>query len=600
MKHTFILTLALLLLTSATYAEIRGVPPDKQLKYPQYSPKPGDLAISRSQYAQRLHGFWLGECIANWTGLRTEFNRKEAPFYTDKDWGHKNRVFVLVDEGDAWGADDDTDIEYIYQHALDSTDKCILAPEDIRDAWLKHILPKPKDPRLPANLWVSNAGAWMKMREGILPPQTSLPMKNPHFDQIDAQLTTEIFGLFAPARPDIALKMAHLPIRTSAYRDAEWISEFYVIMHSLASYVDPEMNMQDRVFWLAEQARKRIPEQSYAASMYDFVKDDYRKNPDKEDWERTRDALYEKYQLNGEGGYMYKSATDAGINYGASIVSLFYGRGDYKRTIRIGALCGWDSDNPTSTWGGLLGFMLARESLEKAFPDNKLSNCYKISRTRSNFPDRTPDQIGEDTFQLMAQRAVHIIDRVVIEQIGGGVDLQEDLWYIPNPGAKFETADFAIDENAFVRNASPLENIQAELNKFAPGWTIETCGRQENPGLRDEWQQRKNVFVTHPLHQSVPCILTRNVNVPKGKKTSLILGVGHDPRGDWTLIVSAGDKKLLQRNIDSKTCKDGWTEVSVDLSDFAGEPVTLKLENRVLAKMSFETGFWSKIEIRSL
>ena len=33
---------------------------------------------------------------------------------------------------------------------------------------------------------------------------------------IDAQLTTEIFGFFAPARPDIALKMAHLPIQTTA------------------------------------------------------------------------------------------------------------------------------------------------------------------------------------------------------------------------------------------------------------------------------------------------------------------------------------------------------------------------------------------------
>ena len=31
-----------------------------------------ERVISRSQYADQLHGFWLGQCIANWTGLITE------------------------------------------------------------------------------------------------------------------------------------------------------------------------------------------------------------------------------------------------------------------------------------------------------------------------------------------------------------------------------------------------------------------------------------------------------------------------------------------------------------------------------------------------
>ncbi len=46
------------------------------------------------------------------------------------------------------------------------------------------------------------------MKEGLVPPATGDPANNPDYEMIDAQLTTEIFGLFAPARPDIALKMA--------------------------------------------------------------------------------------------------------------------------------------------------------------------------------------------------------------------------------------------------------------------------------------------------------------------------------------------------------------------------------------------------------
>ena len=87
-------------------------------------------------------------------------------------------------------------------------------------------------------LWVSNQKAFDLMKEGVVPPETSHPDKNEHYEMIDAQLTTEIFGLLAPGNPDTALKMAHLPIRAVASKNAAWISEFYVIIHSLAPLVD--------------------------------------------------------------------------------------------------------------------------------------------------------------------------------------------------------------------------------------------------------------------------------------------------------------------------------------------------------------------------
>lgn len=406
---------------------------DLELEYPEYACQADDLVVSRSDYHEKLQGFWLGQCIANWTGLRTEGVKKTAPFFTDKDWGtnkgQKNQKieFVLVEEGGVWGADDDTDIEYIYQDALDARNTSMLTPENIRDAWLKHIKKEENN-----FLWVSNEKALHLMMEGMLPPATSLPENNPYFDQIDAQLTTEIFGLFAPGRPDVALKMAHLPIRTTAFREAEWIAEFYVVMHALASSVDPELPRKDQVIWLAEQARKQLPNESFPAKMYDFIKRDYEANPDKNNWEQTRDKCHRRHTGVTTDGYNYRSWFDAGINFGASLISLFYGEGDFKRTIQIGALCGYDSDNPTATWGGLLGFMMGPDAIERAFGGKKLSRLYHIGRTRILFPDRTPDRDGDDAFELMALRGVHIIDRVAIKEMGGGVDLDRDLWCIPD------------------------------------------------------------------------------------------------------------------------------------------------------------------------
>ena len=419
---------------------------NNQLEYKVYSQGAKDIVISRSEYKNKLYGFWLGSCIANWTGLVTEMDKignigdiKTGDFYTRNDWGKPDQPsiwgegipsnisptidFVFVDENGIWGADDDTDIEYMYQHLLYENRTSILTPEQIADGWLKHIKKEEEN-----YLWVSNQTAFDLMQMGYLPPETGSSKNNPHYEMIDAQLTTEIFGLFAPGKPDLALKLADLPIRTTADKDAVYISQFYVIMYSLSS-VNIEMPLKDRILWMAEKARNYLPEESYTSKMYDFVKSQYLKNIP---WEIVRDSVYQRYQVHQMDGYNITSKNlycngcfAAGINFASSLISLFYGEGDIKETIKIGTLAGWDSDNPTATWGGLIGFMIGKSGIEKSF-NRKFSDKFNIHRTRINFPND-----GLDDFNSMAEKGIIIIDRVIQDQIGGGVDLINDCWYIP-------------------------------------------------------------------------------------------------------------------------------------------------------------------------
>ncbi len=411
-----------------------------------YNSRSTELIISRARYVDQLQGFWLGQCIANWTGLITEMDKIEAPFYTDNNWGkpdqpniwghylpNSNKMidYFFINEGSAWYADDDTDIEYMYQHLLEYHNTTILSAKQIKEGWIKHIYSNEDAPKNENYLWVSNETAYYLMMDGMGPPLTSEPVNNPNYSMIDAQLTTEIFGLFAPGRPDVALKLAYLPIRTTAKFDAEWISNFYVSMHSLASSVNDSLSMNEKVLWLSNKARKELPKNSFSAKMYDFIFTSYKNNSDKNNWEKTRDEVYQRYQKNSSDGYSYNRPFDAGINFAASLISLFYGAGDILRTIKIGTLCGWDSDNPTATWGGLLGFMIGKEGIEREFDKNNFSDTYWIHRTRRNFPDHTPNIEGEDTFELMSKRGVNIIDRIVVEEIKGKVDHVKGIWYIP-------------------------------------------------------------------------------------------------------------------------------------------------------------------------
>ena len=260
-----------------------------------YNSRSTELIISRARYVDQLQGFWLGQCIANWTGLITEMDKIEAPFYTDNNWGkpdqpniwghylpNSNKMidYFFINEGSAWYADDDTDIEYMYQHLLEYHNTTILSAKQIKEGWIKHIYSNEDAPKNENYLWVSNETAYYLMMDGMGPPLTSEPVNNPNYSMIDAQLTTEIFGLFAPGRPDVALKLAYLPIRTTAKFDAEWISNFYVSMHSLASSVNDSLSMNEKVLWLSHKARKELPKNSFSAKMYDFIFTSYKNNSD--------------------------------------------------------------------------------------------------------------------------------------------------------------------------------------------------------------------------------------------------------------------------------------------------------------------------------
>ncbi len=403
--------------------------------------KPKVVELSRAEYADQLAGFWLGSCIANWTGLVTEMDKigdtpeyKTGRFYTREDWGKPDQPniwsdkpsdlsptidFVIRGKDQTWGADDDTDIEYMYQHLLATNKTTRLTAEQIRQGWLKHIRSQEEN-----FLWVSNERAFRLMEAGVLPPKTSDPNRNSEFEMIDAQLTTEIFGFFAPTRPDIVAQLASLPIRTTARKDAAWISEFYVRMYALAPLYDSKKSLKEHLIWSAEQASVALPEGSYSRAMYGFVKKLYDSGVT---WEAARDAVHQRYQVDRADGYDMSQKPGngcfaAGINFAASLVSLFYGEGDFKKTIQIGTLAGWDSDNPTATWGGLLGFIYGQQKIEEIF-DEPLSNRYQIHRTRQNFPQ------AFDDFGSMAKVGLEIVDRVVVEELGGKVT--QENWLIP-------------------------------------------------------------------------------------------------------------------------------------------------------------------------
>lgn len=139
--------------------------------------------------------------------------------------------------------------------------------------------------------------------------------------------------MYAPLHPEIALKLSHLPIRTSADGNAIDIAEFYVAMHALASLDSTFTNLKEQTAWMAEQASKQLAPNQYPAKMYQYIKSLYEQ---KIPCEATRDSLHKNIRfamrmgMNGPKRIAFVMVASLQINFGASLVSLFYGEGDIK------------------------------------------------------------------------------------------------------------------------------------------------------------------------------------------------------------------------------------------------------------------------------
>ena len=142
-------------------------------------------------------------------------------------------------------------------------------------------------------------------------------------------------------------------------------------------------------------------------------------------------------------------------------------------------------------------------------------------------------------------------------------------------------------------NPKSGSNLASDVATFAPGWKVRDWGGPAmKPGLRTQWDGRKKVLLTHPLSKTTPCVLSRKIEVPRGKKTMLELEVTNHPKGNWRLGVLVNGKEALSEDI----TETKWRKFQIDLSKHAGKTVSVELLNQATG-WSHEAAYWSRIKL---
>ena len=142
----------------------------------------------------------------------------------------------------------------------------------------------------------------------------------------------------------------------------------------------------------------------------------------------------------------------------------------------------------------------------------------------------------------------------------------------------------------------PNAAFEKELKRLAPGFNIGETGKYGIEYLSS--YKNKQAIKTHPVNKNTEFYFWREFKVSENKKTRLKMNVSFHPHGDFQLKVKLNKDTVKDIIISSKTVKNEWLEIDIDLSKYAGKHIHLRIENYP-NDWHWEYAYWNYIKVVS-
>jgi len=141
---------------------------------------------------------------------------------------------------------------------------------------------------------------------------------------------------------------------------------------------------------------------------------------------------------------------------------------------------------------------------------------------------------------------------------------------------------------------SNVAEYPALVEQLLPGYSTTRSG-EGGIAVLTSYHSRP-ALRTHPVSRTEPSRLSASTTLPTASTVKLRLSVAPHERGDWQLIVNVNGMSRHQSMIRRQGQDVEWKEITIDLTDLAGQPVTIDLLNKA-NDWSNEFAYWNAAEI---
>lgn len=320
-------------------------------------PEAHQIDIDSDEFKDRLKASWLSQMIGGAMGTMVEGYTSENLY---KTFGE---VYDYLREPNTFN--DDITFELAFLDAFSEKGYDITS-EDIALSWVGLI---------PCG-WSAEEIAIRNIKNGIFPPASGT-YRNPFNEWIGAQMRAGICGMVAPGDPHLAAKLAWMDGEVSHANNGILGEVFNAVMTSLA-FVDSDIKA------VIKQAIDMIPKDSEYYSVITYAWERCQKY---DDWHMALKECEEKYKRYN-WIHSYPNAC-------CEIIALYYGDGDYEKTLHIITMCGIDVDCNA----GMIMPLLAIQNGMGIIPDKLIHPAFSVLETymRGSFEKITLDKLVDDT-----------------------------------------------------------------------------------------------------------------------------------------------------------------------------------------------------------
>jgi hypothetical protein len=485
------------------------------------------VTLSRAEYEDRVNAIWHGQMLAVFLTLRFE---------------HQTAAAEAIDGlprpySEAW-VDDDWYYELAALRAFEKHGLA-LSIKQLGDQWLENH----------CGSYGSSAMALRNLRAGIVAPDCGHPRYNRLWWTIGPVFSSEIYGAICPAMPNEAGRMAREYGHINGYAESVDGGVFNAAAISLG-FVE-----RDTQRIVCKAANMLDPSSPYRQAVQMVIDGAGRG----ESFDQIAMAIEDRWHIE------YPATNNAVANGGLAAASLWFGEGDFWKTVNLASRAAdfTDTDNSAAGAIAVIAAMKGMAALPPELVSQLNDRLVGIKMHNETFNPSVDERISD-----IARRTADIGEKVIVAQ-GGSV--QSGTLEIVAQEPRTQAAE------RFVLNDL--------LQYWNPDWTLHRAGFGGDDlgamrGIRGITYLNGDTLITYPRDETRGLYLSRSAKL--GQSPKLHFEVAAEARKAWELNVYVGNDQVLNKVIEGDNESIRWQAVELDLSKYANEQKTIRLYQRVL------------------
>lgn len=484
------------------------------------------LVLSHAEYLDRVQAVWTAQMIAQRTGGRFEHQTASTL-----------RITPLSHLPGYAPVDDDYYYEMVAIRAFEKYG-IGLTVQQLGQQWLENN----------AGSWGSSEQTLLLLKRGITPPDTGHPRYNKLWWTIGPQFSSDVYGVLNPGMPNEAAEMARRLGHINGYAEGTDGAVFVSGMISIAFLeTDPHA--------IVRKAAMLIHPDSPYRKCLDMIiaMADAGSGPD-----QIFRAIDERW------GIEYPATNNAVVNGGFVAVSVWFGGGDFEKTIQL-AVHAADFSDADCNAANSESVVAAMHGM-KALPPEPVSELNDRIKGAEMGPLKLTPPVDESITELTRRT----------EALGLAIAIAH--------GASDDGSTLRIPIQAPETQPAELFRLADLMQYWNPDWTLERAGfggaGGGMPGIRGITYLDGDILATYPRDEVRGTLLRRTAKL--GKDPALKFGAGVDPGRAWQLQVYVNDDKVLDKLIEGQSESRSWQDIEVNLAKYANQEVVLRLYQRVL------------------